>query len=183
MEPLLRLTLSDYGSRSKATGRFSQDGYQATFCPSPEINIAPDATALINYTSVGLSIPPGVQHREDRRPFIPISASWDRLTIFYLFRTRLPFLNCSIPVSAHWPRSTIIYLILHLIPTMSALLNAHRRTSVWIVASILNSALLTPTPPTLSIPHCSASMGAVQSPSAHLIVDLAHHNLRQRSSP
>jgi len=43
---------SEYASGKKATGMFSQDEYQGTFCPSPTINISPEATVLINHPSV-----------------------------------------------------------------------------------------------------------------------------------
>jgi hypothetical protein len=36
----------------------SQDQYWGTYCPSPVINVTPEATALINHTSVGPLIPP-----------------------------------------------------------------------------------------------------------------------------
>jgi len=41
---------SEYAIRRKATVMCSQDENGGTFCPSPVINITPDATALINYT-------------------------------------------------------------------------------------------------------------------------------------
>jgi len=58
----------------------------------------------------------------------------------------------SIPVGAPQPRLTHLDFIPHSFPLLPALLNSHRHTLLWIVASLLNSALLTPHSPPLSAP-------------------------------
>jgi len=156
----IHCALSEYASGKKATVMFSQDEYQGTFCPSPVINLTQEATAHINHTLLGHLIPPAVQLCKDRRSTIPIGAPEPRLTLFDF--------------------------IPHSIPPLSTLLNSHRRTSVWIVASILNSALLTPIPlPPLStllrwyggylipVGAPQSRFGTPQSPSALLSLDLA----------
>jgi len=44
---------SEYACRTKATVMFSEDEYHSTFCPFPVIKFTPEATALVNHTSVG----------------------------------------------------------------------------------------------------------------------------------
>jgi len=138
----IHCVLSENASGKKATVMFSQDEYRGTFCPSTVINFTLEATALINHTSVGRLIPPAAQLHYDRPSSIPIGTLQPRLMLFYF--------------------------ILHSIP-LSALLNSHWRTSVWIVAHIFNSALLTHPPP---FRRSSTCMGAPQSPSALLSLDL-----------
>jgi hypothetical protein len=54
--------LSEYGSEMKATGMCTQDESQGEFCPPHRINFAPEATALINHTSLGPIQPPPTHH-------------------------------------------------------------------------------------------------------------------------
>jgi len=54
----IHCALSDYACGTKATVKFSQEEYRYTFCPSPEINVTPEATALINHTLAGRLIHP-----------------------------------------------------------------------------------------------------------------------------
>jgi len=185
----IHCTLSEYASRKKATVMLSQDEYQGTFCPSPMINFTPKASALINHTLVGRLIPHVVQLREDRRSSIPVGPPEPRLTLLYLIPHWIPL--STLLISRRRSLAKIDTLLFHSTlnsPPLSALHNSHRRTSVWIVVSILNCALLTPTTPTpprlamvlrmyrrTSIPVGAPQprFGTPQSPSVLLSLDLA----------
>ena len=118
-------------------------------------------------------IPRAVQLCEDRRSSIPVGAPSARLALFYCIPHSIPLstlLNscrCSIAMIDTLPFHSALSS-----PPLSAPLNSHRHTLVWIVISILNSALLTPTPPP-PFRHSSASTGTPQSLSALLSLDLA----------
>jgi len=106
----IHCALSEYANGKKATVMFSQDEYRGTFCPSPVMNFAPEAMALINQTLLCRSIPSAVQLREDRRSSIPVGAPLPRLTLFYFIPHTIPpaIPHFSIPTAA--PRSGLSLL-------------------------------------------------------------------------
>ena len=134
---------SEYASGKKAIVMFCQDDYRGTFCPSPVINARLEATTLIRHTIAGRVIPPAAQLHYETPSSIPISTLQPRSTLF-----------CS-------SRHSIAH---------STLVNCLWCTSVSIVTHIMNSACLTPPP---QFRHTSAGMGAPQSQSELLSLDLA----------
>jgi hypothetical protein len=70
----IHCALFAYAIGKKPTDMFSQDEYRGTFCPSPVINITPEAIALINQTTFGCLIPRSVQLCKDRCSSVPVGA-------------------------------------------------------------------------------------------------------------
>jgi len=141
----IHCVLSEYAGGEKATVMFSQDEYRGTFCPSPMINFTPEATALINHTLVGRFTPPAttMQHNSGRigAPQSPSALlTLDSLSSISFRSQFLLFQRSSAGIGTPQSPSALLSL-------GRELPNSHQRSSVWVVAPVLDSALRTDPPP------------------------------------